>query len=51
VNIDRTILAAGGFVVQLMPGADEELIGRLEDNIFMMDQLTTILRGRDRGSL
>ena len=27
VNIDRTILAAGGFIVQLMPGADEELIG------------------------
>ena len=43
VNIDRTILAAGGFVVQLMPGADEELIGKLEDNIFMMDQLTTVL--------
>ena len=43
VNIDRTILAAGGFIVQLMPGADEELIGKLEDNIFMMDQLTTIL--------
>ena len=43
VNIDRTILAAGGFVVQLMPGADEELIGKLEENIFMMDQLTTVL--------
>ncbi len=26
-----------------MPGAPEELIGKLEDNIFMMDQLTTIL--------
>ncbi len=43
VNIDRTILAAGGFIVQLMPGADDELIEKLEDNIFMMDQLTTIL--------
>ena len=26
-----------------MPGAPEELIAKLEDNIFMMDQLTTIL--------
>ena len=43
VNIDRSILAAGGFIVQLMPGAEEELIERLEDNIFLMDQLTTIL--------
>ena len=40
---DRSIRAAGGFLVQLMPGADEALIGRLEDNIFMMDQLTTVL--------
>lgn len=43
VDADRTIKAAGGFIVQLMPGASEELIGKLEDNIFMMDQLTTIL--------
>ena len=43
VDTDRSIRAAGGFIVQLMPGADEELIGKLEDNIFMMDQLTTIL--------
>ncbi len=43
VDVDRSIKAAGGFLVQLMPGAPEELIARLEDNIFMMDQLTTIL--------
>lgn len=43
VDTDRTIKAAGGFIVQLMPGASEELIGKLENNIFMMDQLTTIL--------
>ena len=43
VDTDRTVRAAGGFIVQLMPGAPEELIGKLEDNIFLMDTLTTIL--------
>ena len=43
VDKDRSIRAAGGFIVQLMPGADDELIGKLEENIFLMDQLTTIL--------
>ena len=43
VDTDRSIKAAGGFIVQLMPGAPESLIEKLEDNIFLMDQLTTIL--------
>ena len=43
VGTDRSIRAAGGFIVQLMPGADEALIGVLEENIFLMDQVTTIL--------
>lgn len=43
VDTDRSIRAAGGFLLQLMPGAPEDLIGRLEDNIFLMDQLTTVL--------
>lgn len=43
VDTDKSIKAAGGFIVQLMPGAPEELITKLEDNIFIMDQLTTVL--------
>ena len=44
VDTDRSsIRAAGGFIVQLMPGADEALISQLEDNVFLMDQLTTVL--------
>ena len=43
VDTDCSVRAAGGFIVQLMPGAPEEMIDRLEENIFLMDQLTTIL--------
>ena len=43
IDTDGSVKTAGGFLVQLMPGAPDELIGKLEDNIFMMDQLTTIL--------
>jgi len=43
VDTDHSIKTAGGFIVQLMPGSSDDLISKLEDNIFMMDQLTTIL--------
>ena len=43
VDTDKSIRAAGGFLVQLLPGAPDELIEKLEENIFLMDQLTTVL--------
>lgn len=33
INRDHSVLAAGGFIVQVMPGADEEVIERLEEQI------------------
>ena len=51
VDTDLSVKAAGGFIVQLMPGADESLIDTLEDNIFLMDQLTTILDEDDAEEL
>lgn len=43
IDTDYSVKSAGGFIVQLMPGAPEKYIDILEENIFMMDQLTTIL--------
>lgn len=43
IDTDLSVKAAGGFIVELMPGAPEEYIDILEDNVFLMDQLTTIL--------
>ena len=42
VNPDGSVKAAGG-IMQLMPNAAEETVKALEENIFLMDQLTTIL--------
>lgn len=44
VNKDFSIMEAGGFIVQLMPGASEEAISKLESNIQGMKTVTDILR-------
>lgn len=44
VDTDRSVLAAGGFVVQLLPGAPPELIDRLDENIRDMGSVTDILK-------
>jgi len=40
VDTNHMCFAAGGFLLQLMPGADEKVIGRLETNINMMGSVS-----------
>jgi len=44
VDRDLSILAAGGYLAQLLPGAEEADIDRLEKNIASMPSVTTLLR-------
>ncbi len=45
VNPDLTVKVAGGFIVQLLPGAEEESITKLEQNIEGMDSITHLMDG------
>ncbi|RKQ33044.1 Hsp33 family molecular chaperone HslO [Oceanobacillus halophilus] len=44
VNPDHTILAAGGFIVQIMPGADDGVISRLEKQISNFPAISELVR-------
>lgn len=43
VNPDHSILAAGGFIVQVMPGADEETITQIEDQLQSIPAISTLV--------
>lgn len=43
VDTDWSVKQAGGFILQMMPFAQEELISRLEKNIAAMPPVTTLL--------
>lgn len=43
----KKILQAGGFIVQLMPFAEEETISKLEQNLSKIDSVTRMLSGGD----
>lgn len=45
LNTDQSVAAAGGYVVQLLPGAPETLLKTLEKNIAETGPVTTILKG------
>lgn len=40
---NNTVRQAGGFIVQLMPFADEEVISKLEENLKKVDSVTALL--------
>lgn len=40
---DNTVKQAGGFIIQLMPDTDEEVISRLEKNLSGVSSVTTML--------
>lgn len=43
VDVDYSIKAAGGFIIQLMPDATEEQISKLEENLKSLPSVTSIL--------
>ena len=43
VNTDLTVLCAGGFLVQVMPGAQDSEITRLEENVSRLSSVTQML--------
>lgn len=43
MNKDNTVRQAGGFIVQLMPFAEEAVIARLEENVQKITSVTTLL--------
>ena len=46
MNQDNTVRQAGGFIIQLMPFVEDEVIEKLEENLKSLEPVTTML---DRG--
>ena len=47
MNKDNTVRQAGGFIIQLMPFASDEVISILEENLKSIQSVTTMLDGGD----
>ncbi|MBE6742568.1 MAG: Hsp33 family molecular chaperone HslO [Ruminococcaceae bacterium] len=43
VNPDLSVQHAGGFIIQLLPGCEEEAISKIEENIGEIESVTTML--------
>ena len=43
MNKDNTVRQAGGFIIQVMPFAEEETIAKLEENVQKIQSVTTLL--------
>ena len=44
VDRDRSVLAAGGYLIQLLPGAGEDVIARVEGGIYAAPSVTDMLK-------
>ena len=44
VDRDRSVLAAGGYLIQLLPGAGEEIVSRVEQGIMAAGSVTALLK-------
>ena len=43
VSSDRSVIAAGGFLVQVMPGADDAVITAIENNLKMISSVSALI--------
>ncbi|MDD6799840.1 MAG: Hsp33 family molecular chaperone HslO [Firmicutes bacterium] len=46
-GIDKKCFSAGGFLLQLLPGADDGLISKLEGNVALLDSISSIITESD----
>ena len=44
MNKDNTVAYAGGFIIQLMPFADDAVINKLEEKLMGLNSVTTLLK-------
>ncbi|MCA1032817.1 Hsp33 family molecular chaperone HslO [Bacillus timonensis] len=44
VNPDNSILAAGGFMIQLMPGTDDETITKIEETLKVIPPISSLIQ-------
>jgi molecular chaperone Hsp33 len=43
VNPDNTILASGGFIIQLLPGTDDETITKIEERLSQIEPISKLI--------
>ncbi len=46
VGLDQSVTAAGGYIIQLLPGASEDMITRIEAGVHAMGSVSSALAGR-----
>ena len=44
VDVDQSVLAAGGYILELLPDASDDMLGRLEENVTQVGPVTNTLK-------